>query len=120
MKGNTYNQQNSTQQGSHSDLTEKSKALQTSKSKENSTPIKKTVEKMVTGTYKSYMNVNGLNAPTKRQTLNGYKNKAHAYAAYERPISDLRTHTGWKWEMEKDIPCKWKSEESWGSNTHIR
>ena len=22
--------------------------------------------------------------------------------------------------MEKDIPCKWKSKESWGSNTHIR
>ena len=38
MKGNTYNQQNSTQQGSHSDLTEKSKALQTSKGSENSVP----------------------------------------------------------------------------------
>ena len=22
--------------------------------------------------------------------------------------------------MEKDIPCKWKSEESWTSNSHIR
>ena len=22
--------------------------------------------------------------------------------------------------MEKDIPCKWKSEESWSSVTHIR
>ena len=22
--------------------------------------------------------------------------------------------------MEKDIPCKWKSRESWSSNTHIR
>ena len=22
--------------------------------------------------------------------------------------------------MEKDIPCKWKSKESWGSNSHIR
>ena len=22
--------------------------------------------------------------------------------------------------MEKDIPCKWKSKESWSSNTHIR
>ena len=21
--------------------------------------------------------------------------------------------------MEKDIPCKWKSEESWSSNTRI-
>ena len=22
--------------------------------------------------------------------------------------------------VEKDIPCKWKSKESWSSNTHIR
>ena len=22
--------------------------------------------------------------------------------------------------MEKDIPCKWKSKETWGSNSHIR
>ena len=22
--------------------------------------------------------------------------------------------------MEKDIPCKWKSKETWSSNTHIR
>ena len=22
--------------------------------------------------------------------------------------------------MEKDIPCKWKSKESWSSNCHIR
>ena len=22
--------------------------------------------------------------------------------------------------MEKDIPCTWKSKESWSSNTHIR
>ena len=22
--------------------------------------------------------------------------------------------------MEKDIPCKWKSKETWSSNSHIR
>ena len=22
--------------------------------------------------------------------------------------------------MEKDIPCKWKSKESWNSNSHLR
>ena len=22
--------------------------------------------------------------------------------------------------MEKDIPCKWKSKESWSNNSHIR
>ena len=37
-KGKTYDQDYSTQQGSHSDLMEKSKALQTSKSYENSAP----------------------------------------------------------------------------------
>ena len=39
------------------------------------------------------LNVNGLNAPTKRQDwLNGYKNKTHIYAVYRRPTSDLDTH----------------------------
>ena len=38
MKGKNYNQEYSTQQGSHSDSMEKSKALQTSKSEENSAP----------------------------------------------------------------------------------
>ena len=23
-------------------------------------------------------------------------------------------------EIEKDIPCKWKSKESWNGNTHMR
>ena len=36
------------------------------------------------------LNVNGLNAPTKRvDWLNGYKNKTHTYAVYKRPTSDL-------------------------------
>ena len=33
--------------------------------------------------------------------LNGYKNKTHIYAVYKRPISDLGTHTDWKWEDGK-------------------
>ena len=50
---------------------------------------------MPVGTYISIiaLNVNGLNAPTKRQDwLNGYKNKTHIYAVYRRPTSDLDTH----------------------------
>ena len=40
------------------------------------------------------LNVNGLNAPTKRHRLaDGYKNKTHIYAVYKRPTSDLGTHT---------------------------
>ena len=38
MKDGNYNQDYSTQQGSHSYMKEKSKALQTSKSQENSVP----------------------------------------------------------------------------------
>ena len=50
---------------------------------------------MVMGTYISIitLNVNGLNAPTKRHRLNGYKKKTHIYAVYKRPTSDLGTHT---------------------------
>ena len=40
------------------------------------------------------LNVNGLNAPTKRhRLLNGYKNNTRIYAVYKRPSSDLGPHT---------------------------
>ena len=29
--------------------------------------------------------------------LNRYKNKTHIYAVYQRPTSDLGSHTHWKW-----------------------
>ena len=51
---------------------------------------------MVIGTYisKITLNVNGLNAPTKRnKLLNDKKNKTHIYAVYKRTTSDLGTHT---------------------------
>ena len=51
---------------------------------------------MVIGTYILIitLNVNGLNAPTKRHgLLNGYKYKTHIYVVYRRPTSDLGTHT---------------------------
>ena len=52
---------------------------------------------MVIGIYISIitLNVNGLNAPTKKDTdwLKGYKNKTSIYAVYRRPTSDLGTHT---------------------------
>ena len=39
------------------------------------------------------LNVNRLNAPTKKTTdwLNGYKNKTHIYVVYKKPTSDLKT-----------------------------
>ena len=56
----------------------------------------KAIKKMVIGTYisKITLNVNGLNAPTKRQRLDEWiQNKTHIYAVYKRPTSDLGTHT---------------------------
>ena len=52
--------------------------------------------------------------------LNGYKNKTHIYAVYKRQSSDPGAHTTESEGLEKDITCKWKSKESWSSNTHIR
>ena len=53
--------------------------------------------------------------------LNGYENKIHMYTVYKKPTSDLGRHIQTESEgMEKDIPCKWKSKESWSSYTHIR
>ena len=40
------------------------------------------------------LNVNGLNAETKRHRLAEWieKNKTHIYAVYKKPTSDLKTH----------------------------
>ena len=57
----------------------------------------KTIKKMVIGTYISIitLNVNGLNAPTKRHKLAEWiqKQDPYIYAVYKRPTSDLGTHT---------------------------
>ena len=76
---------------------------------------------MAIGTYISIvtLNVNRLNALTKRHRLAEWiqKKKRHIYAVYKKPTSDLKTESD---RMEKYIPCKWKSKESWSSNLHIR
>ena len=38
------------------------------------------------------LNVNGLNAPTKRQTGWIQKQDLYIYAVYKKPTSDLKTH----------------------------
>ena len=58
--------------------------------------------------------------PKDTDWLNEYKNKTRIYAAYKKPTSDLKTHKNESERMEKYIPCKWKSKESWNSNSHIR
>ena len=54
-----------------------------------------TIKKVTIGTYISMiiLNVNGLNAPTKRhRQAEWIQNKAHIYAVYKIPTSDLKTH----------------------------
>ena len=54
-----------------------------------------TVTQMGIGTYISIitLNVNGLNAPTKRHRLAEWiQNKTHIYAVYKKLTSDLKTH----------------------------
>ena len=53
---------------------------------------------MATGTYISIitLNVNGLDAPTKRHRLVEWiqTKKIHIYAVYKKPTSDLKIHIG--------------------------
>ena len=75
---------------------------------------------MARGTFISIitLNVNGLNAPTKRHRLTEWiQNETHIYAVYKKPTSDLKTKSD---RMENYIPCKWEAKESWSSNPHIR
>ena len=73
---------------------------------------------MVTGTYICIitLNVNGLNAPTKRHRLAEWiKNKTHIYAVYKKPISGLKTDIDWKQEDGKIYNwdcCSWQESHS--------
>ena len=54
-----------------------------------------TIKKMAMETYISIvtLNVNGLNASTKRHRLAEWMKKQHPlYAVYKKPTSDLKTH----------------------------
>ena len=79
---------------------------------------------MVRGTYTSIitLNVNGLNALLKdTDWLKGYKNKTHIYVLSTRnPLQTLRHIYTESERMAKYIPYKWKANEIWRSNPHIR
>ena len=78
---------------------------------------------MAIGTYISLitLNVNGLNASTKRHRLAEWIQKQdHIYAIYKKPSSDLKTHIDWKWEDGKIYSMQMEAKESWSSNLHIR
>ena len=78
---------------------------------------------MVIGAYISIttLNVNGLNALSKRHRVAKWIQKQNPYIGclqetHFRPRDTYTESEG----MEKDIPCKWKSKESWSSNSHVR
>ena len=83
---------------------------------------------MAMGSYLSIItfNVNGLNAPTKRQRLAEWIQKQDPYRCYlqETHIKPRDTTKGniqtESEGLEKDISCKWRPKESRSSNTHIR
>ena len=77
------------------------------------------------------LNVNGLNAPTKRHRLAKWGTRhtyihtyihthTHTHTVYNGPILDLGHIQTASEGMEKGIPCKYTSKESWSSNTPIR
>ena len=84
----------------------------------------KTIKKMVIEAYILIITLNrdALNAPTKRHRFAKWIQKQDPYICglqetHFRPRDTYRLKVrGWK----KDIPWKWKSKESWSSNTHIR
>ena len=78
----------------------------------------KAINKMAIRTYISIitLNVNGVNAPTKRYKLAELIHKQDTYICCLQ-----ETHIQIESErMEENIPCKQKLKESWSSNTHIR
>ena len=68
------------------------------------------------------LNVNGLNAPTRRHSLAEWIQKPDTSMCcleetHFRPKDTYRLKVrGWK----KYIPCKWEAKESWSSNPHSR
>ena len=86
------------------------------------TPTKTNTKQLISKHVDNYIKCKWIKWPNKKDTdwLNGYKNKACIYAPCKRPTSYLGIYTDWKWENGKDIPCKWRSKESWSSNTPIR
>ena len=57
------------------------------------------------------LNVNALNAPTKRHRLAEWiKKRDHIYAVYMKPTSDLKTYIDWKWEDGKIYSMQMESK----------
>ena len=68
------------------------------------------------------LNVNGLNALTKRQRLAEWNTKTKPlYMLSTRDSPQNKGHIQTENEgLEKDISCKWRPKENSSSNIHIR
>jgi len=79
---------------------------------------------MAMGSYLSIitLNVNGLNAPTKRQRLAEWIKKTRPlYMLSTRDPPQNKGHIQTESKgLEKDISHKWRPKESRSSNTHVR
>ena len=80
---------------------------------------------MATGPFLSIitLNVNGLNAPTKRQRLAEWIQKQDPYIGCLQE-TQLKTRDTYRWKVKgwkkKKISLKWRPKESRSCNTHIR
>ena len=82
-----------------------------------------TIKEMTKGTYSSIiiLNVNGLNAPTKRHRLAEWIQKQDPLMlSTKNPLQTSRHIQAESKRKEKYIPCKWEAKETWSSNPHIR
>ena len=77
---------------------------------------------MIVETYMSTitLNVNGLNAPTKRYRLAEWIKKQDPYICYLQETPFRPQDTNESERKEKYIPCKWEANQSWSSNPHMR
>ena len=79
---------------------------------------------MATGAYLSTitLNVNGLNAPTKRQRLAEWieKQDPSNMLSTRDPLQTKGCIQSESEGLEKDISCKWRPKESRSSNTQIK
>ena len=79
---------------------------------------------MAIGTYISIitLNVNEINAPTKRHRLAEWIQKTRPIymLSTRNPLQTSRHIQTESERMEKYISCKWEAKVSWSSNPHIR
>ena len=81
----------------------------------------KRIKKIPIGTYISLitLNVNRLNALTKRYRLMDIKTRFIYMLPTRDPLHTQRHIQTESKRMEKDIPCEWKPKESWSGNPYF-